>query len=190
MVGAAVGTVAVGRRFAAVVMLGAVGYGMAAFFLVQGAPDLALTQLLIETLSVVAFVLVLRHLPDRFPPRLQVPGARRAQAARLAIAATMGVFVFGFTLASTAERTEPPVAQEYVERSLDEGGGRNVVNVIVVDFRGFDTMGEITVLATAALGVGALVVAGRRRGTGDAEDDAPGPGLAEVAEIEPGIGPA
>ena len=187
MVGAAIGTVAVGRRFAAVVMLGAVGYGMAAFFLVQGAPDLALTQLLIETLSVVAFVLVLRHLPDRFPDRLQVPGARRAQAVRLAIAITMGVFIFGFTLASTAERTEPPVAQEYVDKSLPEGGGRNVVNVIVVDFRGFDTMGEITVLATAALGVGALVLAGRRRADDDRDDTSP-PGIAGVVDVEPGVG--
>ena len=185
MVGAAVGTVAVGRRFAAVVMLGAVGYGMAAFFLVQGAPDLALTQLLIETLSVVAFVLVLRHLPDRFPERLQVPGARRAQAGRLAIAVIMGVFVFGFTLAATAERNQPPVAQEYIEKSLPEGGGRNVVNVIVVDFRGFDTMGEITVLATAALGVGALVLAGRRR---DGDDDDEPVALADVADIDNGIG--
>ena len=185
MIGAAVGTAAVGRRFAAVVMLGAVGYGMAAFFLVQGAPDLALAQLLIETLSVVAFVLVLRHLPDRVPERLRVPGARRVQAVRVGIAAIMGVFVFGFTLASTAERTQPPVAQEYVDKSLPEGGGRNVVNVIVVDFRGFDTMGEITVLATAALGVGALVLAGRRR-----DDDDEPVGLADVADVDTGIGTA
>jgi len=131
-------------------------------------------------------VLVLRHLPDRFPDPMVVPGARRAQAVRLTVALIMGVFVFGFTLASTAERNQPPVAQEYIERSLPEGGGRNVVNVIVVDFRGFDTMGEITVLATAALGVGALVLAGRRRP--DDDDDTAGPGLADVAAVEPGVG--
>jgi multicomponent Na+:H+ antiporter subunit A len=162
MIGAAVGAAMVRRRFSAVVLLGGVGYGMAAFFMIQGAPDLAITQLLIETLSVVAFVLVLRQLPDRFPSRRRVPGARRAQGSRLAIAAVTGVFIFGFTLASTAERNQPPVSQEYLARSLTEGDGANVVNVIVVDFRAFDTLGEITVLVTAALGAAALVLAHRR----------------------------
>lgn len=166
MIGAAIGCVVIGRRFAAVVMLGAAGYGMAAFFMIQGAPDLAITQLLIETLTVVAFVLVLRHLPDRFPRRFRSSATRRLQLLRMGIASLVGVFIFVFILASTAERSQVPVAQDYVERSLPDGGGRNVVNVIVVDFRGFDTLGEITVLVTAALGVGALVMAGRHRAGG------------------------
>jgi len=186
MICAAVGATVVGRRFAAVVLLGAVGYGMAAFFMIQGAPDLAITQLLIETLSVVAFVLVLRRLPDEFPIRRQVPGARRTQGARLAIAAAMGVFIFGFTLAATAERNQPSVAEEYLDRSLPEGGGRNVVNVIVVDFRGFDTLGEITVLVTAALGIGALVLAGRRRPEDDADTDTHD----DDQELDAGVGAA
>jgi multicomponent Na+:H+ antiporter subunit A len=192
IVGAAFGTVVTGRRFAAVVMLGAVGYGMAAFFLVQGAPDLALTQLLIETLTVVAFVLVLRNLPDRFPDRLRVPGAVRTQAVRVAVSAVVGLFVLVFALASTAERTQPPVADEYVARSLPEGGGRNVVNLIVVDFRGFDTLGEITVLATAALGVSALVLKGRRRGNGrptGADRLGSASGDVDDADAEVGLGP-
>ncbi len=171
MVGASFGAALAGRRFAAVVMLGAVGYGMAAFFMIQGAPDLAVTQLLIETLSVVAYVLVLRHLPDRFPDRSRVPGARRTRIVRMTIAALVGVFIFGFTFAATGARNQPPVSQEYVDRSLPEAGGRNIVNVIVVDFRGFDTLGEITVLATAALGVGALVRAGRRRTVDEPDGD-------------------
>ena len=176
MAGAGVGAAVVRRRFAAVVLLGGVGYGMAAFFMIQGAPDLAITQLLIETLSVVAFVLVLRRLPDEFPPRRHVPGARRTQSIRLAIAAVTGVFIFGFTLASTAERNQPPVSEQYLARSLPDGDGANVVNVIVVDFRAFDTLGEITVLVTAALGVGALVLAGRR------QTDTPDVALTDDAE--------
>ena len=68
-----------------------------------------------------------------------------------------------FVLVAGNSRTAPPVSQEYVERALPEGGGRNVVNVILTDFRGLDTLGEITVLTVAALGIAGLVLAGRRR---------------------------
>ena len=60
-------------------------------------------------------------------------------------------------------RTQPPASQAYLDQALPEGGGSNVVNVVLVDFRGFDTRGEITVLAVAALGIASLVLAGRRR---------------------------
>jgi multicomponent Na+:H+ antiporter subunit A len=188
MIAAAVGAAVVGRRFAAVVLLGAVGFGMAALFLAHGAPDLAVTQLLIETLSIVAFVLVLRRLPDRFPHRLRYPGARRGQAIRVAVAASMGVFVFGFALAAAGERSAPPVSDEYAVRAQPDAGGRNVVNVIIVDFRGFDTLGEIAVIATAALGVSALVAAGRRDRPGAADDAAvvgppPAPTPLPAAEV-------
>ena len=74
--------------------LGVVGYGMAALFVVQGAPDLALTQVAIETLSTVLFVLVLRHFPDRFEPR----STHRRRVVRLVVSATVAVTVFGFAL--------------------------------------------------------------------------------------------
>lgn len=152
------------RRFSAVLLVGAIGYGMAALFVIQGAPDLAITQLLIETLGVVIFVLVIRYLPDEFP---RSP-FRGAQAFRVGLAVAVGIFVFGFTMLAIGARNVPPIASEYVERSVPEGGGKNVVNVIVVDFRGFDTMGEITVLAVAALGVASIVRAGRRSRSTDA----------------------
>ena len=162
MVACALGTALVRRRFAAVILIGAVGYGMAALFLVQGAPDLAITQLLIETLSLVIFVLVFRHLPDRFP-RTRIRGS---QAPRILVAVASAVFVFVFTLVAVGSRTEAPISDEYLTRAYPEGGGNNVVNVIIVDFRGFDTMGEITVLAVAVLGVAAIVRSHRasRRG--------------------------
>jgi len=145
------------RRFAAVLLVGAVGYGMAALFVIQGAPDLAITQLLIETLGVGVFVLAFRHLPADFVR----PKFRRSQGAQIAIALLAGVFVFLFTLFAIGARTEPSISGEYLDKAHSQAGGNNVVNVIVVDFRGFDTMGEIVVLAVAALGVAALVRAKR-----------------------------
>ena len=153
------------RRFAAVILVGAVGYGMAALFVMQGAPDLAITQLLIETLGVAVFVLAFRHLPADFVR----PKLRGSQVARIAVAALAGLFIFGFTLFAIGARTEPSISGEYLDKAYSEGGGHNVVNVIVVDFRGFDTMGEIVVLAVAALGVAAIVRAKRAPTTAEPE---------------------
>ena len=163
----AIAAAVIGRRFAAVLLLGAVGYGVAVLFVIQGAPDLALTQLLIETLSLVIFVLVLRHLPDRFE---RAPW-KLGQGLRLGIAVTVGAFVSAFLLIAAHQRDGPSVSQEYVDRALPEGGGKNIVNVILVDFRGIDTLGEITVLTTAALGVASLVLAGRHAKRAHAEEN-------------------
>ncbi|KRO40591.1 MAG: hypothetical protein ABR58_07565 [Acidimicrobium sp. BACL19 MAG-120924-bin39] len=76
---------------------------------------------------------------------------------RVTVALAVGIAVPLFAMAARNARTQPSAAQEYFARSVDEAGGRNVVNVILVDFRGFDTMGEIVVLAIAALGVANLV---------------------------------
>ena len=148
------------ERIAAVLCLGAVGYGMALIFMLQGAPDLALTQVCIDTLGAVVFVLVLRRLPNRFEDR----ATRIGRNVRLVVSGLVGIFVFVFILVAVGVRTETPVSEEFVARSLEEGGGRNVVNVVIVDIRGFDTMGEITVLAVAAMGVYGLARLTRREG--------------------------
>jgi multicomponent Na+:H+ antiporter subunit A len=158
VVAAAFGAVMSRRRFPAVLFLGAVGYGVAVLFVIQGAPDLALTQLLIETLSVVIFVLVLRHLPDRFQ---RMPW-KLGQGVRLAVAGGVGAFVAAFTLVAGAARSQPSISSAFLDQALPDAGGRNVVNVILVDFRGFDTLGEITVLSVAAFGIFSLVRACRR----------------------------
>jgi multicomponent Na+:H+ antiporter subunit A len=167
LLGSAIGAAAVRRRFSAALFLGTAGYAMAGLFVVQGAPDLALTQTAIETLSTVLFVLVLRRLPDRFE-RVRMPVIR---GVRLLIATTVGVTVFAFAMFASAERgavdaatTSPSPSAQMVERAEPDGHGKNVVNVILVDFRGFDTLGEITVLAAAAIGAVALARAGRRPG--------------------------
>ena len=157
MVLCALAATVVRRRLAAVILVGVVGYGMAGLFIVQGAPDLAITQLLIETLSMAIFVFVFRHLPDRFP-KVRLRGS---QAPRILIAVAASAMTFAFTLATVGARSSAPISTEYLERAYPEGGGNNVVNVIIVDFRGLDTMGEITVLAVAALGVAAIVGAAR-----------------------------
>jgi multicomponent Na+:H+ antiporter subunit A len=146
------------RRFTAVLFLSTVGYGMAALFVLQGAPDLALTQAAIETLSTVLFVLVLRKLPDRFERR----SSPLTRGLRIAVAVAVAATVFAFAIVARQARTAEPVSSEMVERAVPDAEGRNVVNVILVDFRGFDTLGEITVLVAAAIGAVALARAGRR----------------------------
>jgi multicomponent Na+:H+ antiporter subunit A len=160
LIGLALAAAIVRRRFSGALFLGMVGYTMAGLFITQGAPDLALTQVAIETLSTVLFVLVLRRLPDRFET---TPGAAR-RAVRIVIATTVGGIVFLMTLAVGSIDPPTTVSDTMVELAYPEGEGRNVVNVILVDIRGFDTLGEITVLAAAAIGTVALARAGRRPG--------------------------
>jgi multicomponent Na+:H+ antiporter subunit A len=131
---------------------------MAGVFVLSGAPDLALTQVAVETLSTVVFVLVLRRLPERFERQ----STSRRRLVRLGIAVAVGATVFVLALVAAGHRIPSPVSNEMVARSVPDGHGRNVVNVILVDFRGFDTMGEITVLAVASIGAVALARVGRR----------------------------
>ena len=159
LVGAALAAAAARRRFSAALFLGTAGYAMAGMFVVQGAPDLALTQVAIETLTTVMFVLVLRRLPDRF----ERTSTLLRRVVRVLISAVVALAVFSFAIVSRSARDAQPVSNEMIERSVPDGHGRNVVNVILVDFRGFDTLGEITVLASAAIGAVALARAGRRR---------------------------
>ncbi|MCB2223732.1 MAG: DUF4040 domain-containing protein [Actinobacteria bacterium] len=157
---AAVGLLALRNRLGAILLLGVVGYGMAGLFALQGAPDLALTQVLVETVTLVVFALVLGRLPERFDrPARPAVGA----PIRVALALAVGVFVTGAMLSAAAGRADAPVSEAYLERSLDEGYGRNVVNVILTDFRALDTFGEIAVVATAAIGVAGLAAGIRGR---------------------------
>jgi multicomponent Na+:H+ antiporter subunit A len=170
--GAAVATIFVSRRLGAIVVLGGVGYGMAGLFIAQGAPDLALTQFAIETLTIVAFVLVLRQLPARFSRGSN----RRAQVRRAAAASIVGAGVFVLVLAVSGTDPITPASDLAVERALPEAEGRNIVNVILVDFRGLDTLGEIAVLLVAAVGVTTLARVGRRP---------PRTGLPPLPELDP-----
>lgn len=158
VVGAALGAAIVRRRFHAAIFLSVVGYAMAGIFVLYGAPDLALTQVAVETLSTVVFVLVLRKLPNRFEQH----SSTRRRLLRAGVATLVGLTVFGFALVANTHRPPSVVSSEMSAKALPEAHGRNVVNVILVDFRGLDTMGEITVLAAASIGAVALARVGRR----------------------------
>jgi multicomponent Na+:H+ antiporter subunit A len=147
----------------AVLALGAVGYGVALMFLSFGAPDLAMTQFSVETLTVLVYVLVFRHFSGLGPLS---PPLVRARDALIAVA--IGTFIGGLVLSVATTETAPRLRHYFAEFGPTLGHGRNIVNVILVDFRGFDTLGEITVLATAAIGVRALLrfaTAGRFAGS-------------------------
>ncbi len=178
---AALGAAVIRRRFSAALLLGTAGYAMAALFVLYGAPDLALTQVAIETLSTVLFVLVLRRLPDRFERQ----ASSRRRVVRFGIAAAVGAMVFTFALAAGGSNPERPFASGIVERAVPDGGGRNVVNVILVDFRGLDTMVEITVLAAASIGAVALARAGRTPRAAPRHDAAPEPGAGAAVPRDP-----
>jgi multicomponent Na+:H+ antiporter subunit A len=146
-------------RLSAIAALGVVGYGVALIYLLFGAPDLAMTQLLIETLTVIIFVLVLFHLP-----RFAILSSQRTRLRDGVVAAAAGVLMTGLTLAAFSVPHGDGIGEFFAERSLPDGHGSNVVNVILVDFRAFDTMGEITVLSVAALGIYALIRLRPRKG--------------------------
>jgi multicomponent Na+:H+ antiporter subunit A len=152
------------QRFAAALCLGIVGYSMGLLFALQGAPDLALTQFSIETLSVVLFVLVLRFLPERFDHR--PPAGLRL--GRAAVATAVGAAVFVFAMASSTARVAEPPSRQLIE-AAPKAGGANVVNVILVDLRGTDTFGEIAVLLTAAVGAVSLARFSVKKGSRKAE---------------------
>jgi multicomponent K+:H+ antiporter subunit A len=149
------------HRLAAVVLVSGVGLVSCISFVWLSAPDLALTQLLVETVTTTLLLLALRWLPQRLPhlwPETRTPASVwRRRVTDLTIAAAAGL---GIGLLSYAIMTRPipdTISRYFIERSYSEAGGRNVVNVILVDFRAFDTLGEITVLAIVALTVFSLL---------------------------------
>ena len=136
----------------AVLSLGAVGYGVAMMFVSFGAPDLAMTQFSVETLTVLIYVLVFRHF------RVLGPLSPRLVRVRDGLIATgIGIFIGGLLMSIATTETAPGLREYFAEFGPTLGHGRNIVNVILVDFRAFDTLGEITVLATAAIGVRGLL---------------------------------
>ncbi|QBE49896.1 Na+/H+ antiporter subunit A [Leucobacter triazinivorans] len=140
-------------RFQAVVLVGVTGYGMAAVFAMHGAPDLALTQALVETVTLIAFVLVIRRLPQRLGSR----STRRVRWGRGVIGAAVGLVMGAFAVVALGSRIADPISLQHPALAYAGGHGANVVNVMLVDIRGWDTMGELSVILAAATGVASLV---------------------------------
>lgn len=140
------------RRLTAIVFTSVVGLVVALTFVRFSAPDLALTQMAVEVVTIVLLLLVLHYLPQTSP--IEDSGARLARDAALAAGAGVGLGAAAFAMMGSPFAT---ISGFYLAESVPGGGGRNVVNVILVDFRGFDTLGEITVLAMVGLAAHALL---------------------------------
>ena len=133
-------------RLVALILVGGAGFVVALWFFALGAVDVGVTQLLVELLTVVALVLILRRLPPLFH---QVKRARQAFTAILALA--VGALATLVTLAFTGGRDISPVGQYFLDEAYQDTGGTNVVNTILVDYRALDTFGELTVIAVAGI---------------------------------------
>ncbi|WP_071460537.1 Na+/H+ antiporter subunit A [Bacillus massilinigeriensis] len=140
-------------RLTSIILLGAVGYTVALFFVIFRAPDLALTQLVIETVSVSLFLLCFYHLPKL----RKSEGRIGFKLVNLLIAIGVGTIVTVISLSAHSSKKFGSIANYYIENTYKKAGGENMVNVILVDFRGFDTLFEICVLAIAALGIFGMI---------------------------------
>lgn len=139
-------------RVATIALLGSIGFSIAVIFLLYSAPDLAMVQFAIETLTVILFVLVLYKLP-----KFNRLSSTRTRVVDFFLALTGGLLMTLLMLLVSSHNSDASVAAYYAANSLAQANGRNIVNVILVDFRGLDTLGEITVLGIAAIGVYSLI---------------------------------
>jgi multicomponent K+:H+ antiporter subunit A len=140
------------KRLLSLITIGVIGLMVSLIFIKFSAPDLALTQLSVEVVTIVLILLALYYLPQTTPRESSKLRINRD----LIISTLAAVGVFILTLA-VLSREYSTIGQYFLENSVSGGGGTNVVNVILVDFRGFDTLGEITVLAIAGLGIFAML---------------------------------
>ena len=185
MIAASLAAVILRNRLAATLVVGVTGYGCAMMFALYGAPDLALTQFLVETLTLVIFVLVLRKLPAE-PEKRHATGFKPLRAL-IGIAFGAALVLIGLFAASA--RSTEPLQVDLPAAAYEYGHGKNAVNVLLVDIRAWDTIGEVSVLIAAATGVASMVFRNRRfgaaprvadairlqAGDGDDDDDDPIP---------------
>lgn len=159
ILGAAIAAVTSPSRLGAIAALGAAGMGVALLFLQFGAPDLAITQFAIEALTVILFVLAFYHLP-----KFSELSSRRARIRDAAFSLLTGALMTILVLAVVNIHIADTISIFFVENSLPLAHGRNIVNVILVDFRALDTLGEITVLGIAGIGAYALLKLRKQKG--------------------------
>lgn len=139
-------------RLGAVAAMGAIGFSVALIFILFSAPDLGITQILIETLTVILLVLVLFRLPS-----FSNISTTRERIRDAAVALLAGVLITFLIMITIDVQLFEPISGYMIENSYPLAHGRNIVNVILVDYRALDTLGEIFVLALAAMGVYAMI---------------------------------
>ena len=140
------------NRLSIVILVGMTGYALAFMFALHGAPDLALTQVLVETIVMVVFMLVLRKLPTDVDVRKDLDNRLRAW-----LSVGTGLSVVVVAMVAMSARTATPISEFMPDLAFEIGHGRNTVNVLLVDLRAADTLGEISVLVIAATGVASLI---------------------------------
>jgi multicomponent Na+:H+ antiporter subunit A len=150
---AAIATIFMNQRIAAIIVIGVVGYGLSLLFVFFRAPDLALTQLIVETITVALFLLCFSHLPalkksDKKPAEKWMD---------LIISVSTGAILTIVAISAHSSKSFHSISDYFIDKSYKLGGGHNIVNVILVDIRGLDTLFEITVLGLAALGIYAMI---------------------------------
>ncbi|HLR66524.1 Na+/H+ antiporter subunit A [Virgibacillus alimentarius] len=150
---AALGTIFSNNKLAAILILGVVGYGVAILFVIYRAPDLALTQLVIETVTVALFLLCFYHLPQLRKRTESI----RTKSINASVAIGFGALMSLIAISAHSSNWFDTISDYFLETALSIGGGTNVVNVILVDMRGLDTLFEITVLGIAALAIYSLI---------------------------------
>ncbi|MEK3885400.1 Na+/H+ antiporter subunit A [Paenibacillus sp. PL2-23] len=160
-------------RLMAIILTGVAGYMVTLFFVIFRAPDLALTQMIVETVSVALFLLCFYHLPKLKKEVVKL----RLKLWNMLIAVSVGAVMTLVALSASGSPSFESISHYFLENSYKLAGGKNVVNVILVDFRGFDTLLEIVVLGIASLGIYALI---RIRLKGDEEELAAPPGAMKL----------
>lgn len=140
----------------AIAALGVMGYSIALIYVLFSAPDLAITQVLVETLTVILVALVLIHIPQ-----FKVEAKTSSKVRDGLIAGGIGALVTVFTLALLQLDFDPFMSEYFAQNSYEIAYGRNIVNVILVDFRALDTLGEIVVIGVAGVGIFALIKLGK-----------------------------
>lgn len=140
------------KRIVSLVIIGVVGLVVSLIFIKFSAPDLALTQISVEVVTIILLLLALYFLPQKTPK--EIGKTRLSRDIGLAVLSGLGITLFTMMVLS---REFEPISYYFLNNSVPGGGGTNVVNVILVDFRGFDTLGEIVVLALAGLGIYAML---------------------------------
>src|SRR5690625_3704656 len=150
---AAIGTIFSNNNVAAILILGITGYSVTILFVLYRAPDLALTQLVIETITTTLFLLCFYH----FPKLKKRTESIKTKSVNLFISIGFGALLTIVGLSAYSSAAFPKISEYFVDTSLPIGGGKNIVNVILVDMRGIDTLFEITVLGIAGLTVFGLI---------------------------------
>ncbi|MFN2394359.1 MAG: hydrogen gas-evolving membrane-bound hydrogenase subunit E [Bacteroidales bacterium] len=158
IIAAALSSALSGSRVVALISMGVIGFGITIIFIAYSGVDLAITMIMVETLMVILAMAVVYHLPKY--KNFSSTGARMRDGL---VATIVGTFFMVLVMQAGTTSLETPISEYFKEASYSLAYGRNIVNVILVDFRALDTLGEITVISIAALGIYAMIKLGKKQ---------------------------